>query len=157
MVCVVQDMFKMNQQFDRFYTRHAYTPIRDCWERPICSVPGARMDVMDRYSNDGNWSYMLVPQHTRTHTAVSLSITHQLPFPTPPSPSHPGTKRNCLNLGSYNYLGFAENSGPCTEEVKKTMSSCGVACCSARGDYGEEWRGRGAVLRETGGREGRGR
>ena len=138
-VCVAQDMFKLNQQFERFYTRHAYTPIRDCWERPICSLPGARIDVMDRFSNDGNWTYMLVPQHTHGCSGVVLVCDTSSLLPSPPSllPSMPGTKRNCLNLGSYNYLGFAENSGPCTEAVKETLHHSGVACCSARGDYGE--------------------
>lgn len=136
-VCVcVQDMFKLNQQFERFYTRHAYTPIRDCWERPICSLPGARIDVMDRVSSDGNWTYTLVLQHTLGCVEVFSCMAPHHCSP-PPPPSMPGTKRNCLNLGSYNYLGFAENSGPCTEAVKETMKCCGVACCSARGDYGE--------------------
>ena len=135
-------MFKLNQQFERFYTRHAYTPIRDCWERPICSLPGARIDVMDRVSSDGNWTYTLVLQHTLGCVEVFSCMAPHHCSP-PPPPSMPGTKRNCLNLGSYNYLGFAENSGPCTEAVKETMKCCGVACCSARGDYGEGRGGRG--------------
>ena len=91
------------------------------------------------------------PPHTETQWSCATLwhlVTDQLPFPPPPPPpplpspspsshSMPGTKKNCLNLGSYNYLGFAENSGPCTEAVKETLKHCGVACCSARGDYGE--------------------
>ena len=82
--CVAQDMFKLNQQFERFYTRHAYTPIRDCWERPICSLPGARIDVMDRFSNDGNWTYMLVPQHTHGCSGVVLVCDTSSLLPPPP-------------------------------------------------------------------------
>ena len=37
-----------------------------------------------------------------------------------------GERRRCLNLSSYNYLGFAENTGPCAE-VRLCVSSCGVA------------------------------
>ena len=51
----------------------------------------------------------------------------------------PGTKKRCLNLGSYNYLGFAENSGPCAEAVKDTIRKYGVGNCSSRAKYGMEF------------------
>ena len=34
--------------------------IRDCWNRPIASVPGAEVDLMDRESDDYNWTFRLV-------------------------------------------------------------------------------------------------
>ena len=52
-----QDLFKMNLDFERFYTRNMYRRIRDCWNRPIASVPGAHVDVMDRVSDDYNWTF----------------------------------------------------------------------------------------------------
>jgi hypothetical protein len=34
-----------------------YQRLRDCFERPICSLPGGWIKVMDRYSNDLNATY----------------------------------------------------------------------------------------------------
>ena len=41
-----------------------------------------------------------------------------------------------LNLGSYNYLGFAENSGPCTDDSEQAIRAYGLAACSSRHEYG---------------------
>ena len=49
-----------------------------------------------------------------------------------------GTNTNCLNLGSYNYLGFAENSGPCASAAKEATYKYGVAVSSARRDFGKK-------------------
>jgi len=64
------------KSWESFYTRRLYHRIQDCWNRPICSSPGARIDVMERISIDGN---------------CTLKTT--------------GSTKSCLNLGSYNYLG----------------------------------------------------
>ena len=50
----------MNLDFERFYTRNIYRRVRDCWNRPIASTPGAYFDVVDRVSEDNNWTYKLV-------------------------------------------------------------------------------------------------
>jgi serine palmitoyltransferase len=84
-----------------------YTRISDCWNRPIASCPGARFDVMDRVSNDHNITYKFT-----------------------------GKTTNCLNLGSYNYLGFAENNGSVTDAVVANVHSAGTATCSSAGDVG---------------------
>lgn len=47
-----------------------------------------------------------------------------------------GTETKCLNLGSYNYLGFAENTGPCAENAIKTIQENGLAMCSSRRELG---------------------
>lgn len=47
-----------------------------------------------------------------------------------------GTETKCLNLGSYNYLGFAANSGPCAEDTEKTCRELGLAIPSPRREYG---------------------
>lgn len=31
--------------------------IRDNWNRPICSAPGAVFDVMERVTDDYNWTF----------------------------------------------------------------------------------------------------
>ena len=48
-----------------------------------------------------------------------------------------GRVKECLNLGSYNYLGFAASDAYCTPRVLDTMSSLGWAMCSSRMDAGE--------------------
>lgn len=46
-----------------------------------------------------------------------------------------GTRR-CLNLGSYNYLGFAAADEYCTPRVLDTLSDWGVSTCSSRTEAG---------------------
>lgn len=48
----------------------------------------------------------------------------------------PGTVTHCLNLGSYNYLGFAERTGPCAESAMAATHKYGAAVCSSRRDLG---------------------
>ncbi len=47
-----------------------------------------------------------------------------------------GRVRRCLNLGSYNYLGFAASDEYCTPRVLETMNSYGWGMCSSRLDAG---------------------
>ncbi|BFZ11760.1 hypothetical protein BsWGS_14798 [Bradybaena similaris] len=93
--------------WESFYTRNLYRRARDCWNRPISSCAGGRIDVMERISPDYGWNFELT-----------------------------GKKLNVMNFGSYNYLGFAENSGPCTEEVEKTVKKYGVGVCASRQEMG---------------------
>lgn len=44
--------------------------------------------------------------------------------------------RDVINLGSYNYLGFAENTGPCTDAVAKVTLEYGVGVASTRQEIG---------------------
>lgn len=37
----------------------------------------------------------------------------------------------CLNLGSYNYLGFAQNTGPILEEDIKSVSQYTTSTCAS--------------------------
>ncbi len=50
---------------------------------------------------------------------------------------YPGTVTRCLNLGSYNYLGFAQNSGPCAEAAIEATHQYGAGSCSPRKELGE--------------------
>ncbi|KAK2706745.1 hypothetical protein QYM36_014697 [Artemia franciscana] len=93
--------------FESFYTRNVFRRIRDCWNRPICSVPGAYVTLMDRISHDHGWTFRFT-----------------------------GTRTRCMNFGSYNYLGFAEASGPCAEAAIETTKSIGSSVCSSRHEVG---------------------
>ncbi|KAL0014634.1 hypothetical protein SO802_001703 [Lithocarpus litseifolius] len=90
-----------------FYQRRLYQRIRDCFERPLASAPDAWLDVVERYSNDSN---------------KTLKRTTRI--------------RRCLNLGSYNYLGFAASDEYCTPRVIDSLNKYSPSTCSSRVDGG---------------------
>uniref|UniRef100_A0A183INP5 Aminotran_1_2 domain-containing protein n=1 Tax=Soboliphyme baturini TaxID=241478 RepID=A0A183INP5_9BILA len=47
-----------------------------------------------------------------------------------------GTNTCALNLGSYNYLGFAENKGPCIHDVEESIRKFGLSICSYTQEIG---------------------
>ncbi|KAJ6650849.1 hypothetical protein lerEdw1_002716 [Lerista edwardsae] len=103
-----RDFVPLYQDFENFYTRNLYMRIRDSWNRPICSVPGAKVDMLERVSHDYNWTF--------TYTGKVI--------------------KDVINMGSYNYLGYAENTGFCKEAVSKVLSRCGTGVCSTRQEMG---------------------
>lgn len=102
-----KDFVPLYQDFENFYTRNLYMRIRDNWNRPICSVPGSRFKVMERVTDDYNWNFRFT-----------------------------GRVKDVINMGSYNYLGFAENVGPCTEAAAQVAQKYGVGVCSTRQEMG---------------------
>ncbi|XP_035263156.1 serine palmitoyltransferase 2 [Anguilla anguilla] len=103
-----KDFVPLYQDFENFYTRNLYMRIRDSWNRPICSVPGAKMDLVERVSHDYNWTF--------EYTGKVL--------------------KDVINLGSYNYLGFAENTGVCAEAAAEVTKKYGVGVSSTRQEIG---------------------
>ncbi|XP_014218447.1 serine palmitoyltransferase 2 isoform X2 [Copidosoma floridanum] len=95
------------ENFEKFYLNYVYRRIKDCWNRPICSVPGATVTLKDRVTPDHGWTFKFT-----------------------------GTKTECINLGSYNYLGFAESSGLCAQESINALKQYGCAGCSSRLELG---------------------
>jgi hypothetical protein len=47
-----------------------------------------------------------------------------------------GKTISAINLGSYNYLGFAERTGPCATDAINGIKSYAIANCSARIEIG---------------------
>ncbi|KAL9654601.1 hypothetical protein ABK040_006663 [Willaertia magna] len=90
-----------------FYNRRLYRRISDCFNRPIKSRPGAYIDVIKRTSSDGN---------------VTFDLTNQT--------------IKCLNLASYNYLGFADSPKHVVDDVLKSIDKYGVATVSPYAEYG---------------------
>ncbi|XP_062406856.1 serine palmitoyltransferase 2b [Sardina pilchardus] len=103
-----KDFVPLYQDFENFYTRNLYMRIRDNWNRPICSVPGARMDLVERVTHDYNWTF--------EHTGKVI--------------------KDVINMGSYNYLGFAENIGPCADAATEATLQYGVGVNSTRHEMG---------------------
>ncbi|RUS80557.1 hypothetical protein EGW08_011697 [Elysia chlorotica] len=93
--------------WESFYTRNLYRRVRDCWNRPVASCAGVRLDVMERTSPDFGWNFQLT-----------------------------GKKLDVMNFGSYNYLGFAESSGPCASAVHGVIQKYGVGVCASRQEMG---------------------
>ncbi|EDW51838.1 serine palmitoyltransferase 2 [Drosophila sechellia] len=94
--------------FESFYSRYVYRRIKDCWNRPICSVPGDELTLKDRVTDDYGWSFKFT-----------------------------GTETRCLNLGSYNYLGFAAATGQCADDSEESVRNSGLAYCSSRCELGD--------------------
>nr|GLL25651.1 long chain base biosynthesis protein 2a-like [Ipomoea trifida] len=90
-----------------FYIRRLYHRIQDCFGRPICSPPDAWFDVVERVSNDNN---------------KTLKRTTKV--------------RRCLNMGSYNYLGFGASDEYCTPRVIDSLKRFSQSTCSSRVDGG---------------------
>ncbi|XP_062152042.1 long chain base biosynthesis protein 2a-like [Alnus glutinosa] len=90
-----------------FYLRRLYLRIQDYFGRPTSSAPNTWFDVIERYSNDNN-------KTLKRTTKIS----------------------NCLNLGSYNYLGFAASDEYCTPRVVESLKRYSLSTCSRRVDGG---------------------
>ncbi|KAG2393663.1 hypothetical protein C9374_007194 [Naegleria lovaniensis] len=95
------------KSYEDFYNRRLYRRICDCWNRPIASRPGAYIEVMKRYSDDYNQTI-----HVTDETI------------------------HCLNLASYNYLGFADSPKHVLDDVLTSLDKYGAAQASAYGDLG---------------------
>lgn len=95
------------QSYENFYCRNYYRRLCDGWNNPIKSVPGGIIDVMDRYSDDYNITFKF-----------------------------PGTCTRAINMGSYNYLGMAENEGPRVEAVCQEIEKFGSSTMATRAEFG---------------------
>jgi len=92
-----------------FYTKRLYQRIVDCWNRPIAGQASSSIDVCDR-------------QRVGTGDAAALEMK--------------GTTTRCLNLGSYNYLGFGGWEEHVSPAVVATLRTHGVSGCSPRMECG---------------------
>lgn len=88
--------------FESFYERRLKNRIDDCFARPIHGAPGRYIKCFDRIKTS---------DHSYEYT---------------------GTTTECLNLSSYNYLGFGQSKGKCTEIASNTVKEYGTSGCSSR-------------------------
>ncbi|KAL7710692.1 Serine palmitoyltransferase [Lotmaria passim] len=96
------------KDFDHYWNRRFYRRIRDCFTRPIDSRPSRVIGLMERVSKDYN--------NTFTYT---------------------GRVVPAVNMGSYNYLGFAEDTPSITHDVLDALDDYGLASCSAPQELGQ--------------------
>ncbi|CAJ0836584.1 14678_t:CDS:2 [Entrophospora sp. SA101] len=97
----------LNSDFDNFYVRRLKLRINDCFNRPVTGVPGRKITLLERETKDYCKTFQLT-----------------------------GKTRDCLNLSSYNYLGFAQSEGPCADAVEQTVRKYGISSCSSRIEVG---------------------
>ncbi|KAI0753244.1 serine palmitoyltransferase 2 [Daedaleopsis nitida] len=97
----------LNSDFDSFYTRRLKLRIDDSFSQPTTGVPGRTIVILDRYSPDYNKT--MIPTGTRTRA---------------------------LNISSYNYLGFAQSSGACTDAVEASIERYGLTAGGPRIECG---------------------
>jgi len=90
-----------------FFERWCYGRLRDLWHRPIASGPFTYIDVMLRAGDPlANKQYFT------------------------------GQTQRCLNLASYNYLGFAEPNSEYNKDVCNYIRKYGVNVAAARAESG---------------------
>ena len=98
----------LNSDFDNFYVRRLQMRINDCFRRPVTGVPGRLITLIDRVSYNHN---------------VTFTLT--------------GSTTQCLNMSSYNYLGFAQSLGPCADAVEETIRKNGFSMGASRTEGGD--------------------
>ncbi|SCU78346.1 LADA_0A05204g1_1 [Lachancea dasiensis] len=94
-------------KFESFYVRRLKLRIDDCFSRPTAGVPGRFISCIDRIAHNLNSFY-----------------------------TYPGTSTMCLNLSSYNYLGFAQSEGLCTSSALDSIDKYGVCAGGPRTQLG---------------------
>ncbi|KAF4023113.1 hypothetical protein G4228_015174 [Cervus hanglu yarkandensis] len=99
-----KDFVPLYQNFENFYTRNLYMRIRDNWNRPICSAPGAVFDVMERVTDDYNWTFRFTGR----------------------------VIKDVINMGSYNFLGLAAKYDESMRTVKEVLETYGLGVGSTR-------------------------
>lgn len=98
------------QSYEAFFIRNIYARVQECWNRPICGVPGRTVDLVVR---------------------KPLDPTYKIKY------EYPGTvMAGKLNLASYNYLGFADTHGVCANAAVSASSGWGVSGGSSEMELG---------------------
>ncbi|GBP53581.1 Serine palmitoyltransferase 2 [Eumeta japonica] len=148
--------------FEQFFSRYVYRRVRHCFNRPICSAPGVELTLKERRTGDHNWTFRAVEMNV-SYSDIKLASPAWTPSPGclgPPSARGPptcrsaplrrrpceadfnykrsftGTERRCINLGSYNYLGFAEGEGECARASAFAARRYGLVLGSSRAELG---------------------
>ncbi|CAJ0590634.1 unnamed protein product [Cylicocyclus nassatus] len=103
-----RDFTPLYSDFESLFERYIFMTVRDLYERPIVTAPGPTVNLLDRTSDDHNWTF-----------------------------KYTGTQTNVINVVSYNYLGFANSSGPCAEAAMAKIEEQGLALCTTVHERGK--------------------
>lgn len=123
------------KSWENFYTRRLYHRIQDCFNRPIASRPSAIISVLERVSFDGNKTMSILGKLSNLQSNKrQLSYENGAHYD---ETSDGRVIRKCLNLGSYNYLGFADDWDiTCREGVTKSLINLPSSVGSSRLEFG---------------------
>uniref|UniRef100_A0A0N4Z498 Aminotran_1_2 domain-containing protein n=1 Tax=Parastrongyloides trichosuri TaxID=131310 RepID=A0A0N4Z498_PARTI len=102
-----KDFPSLDNKFETTFINGVYRMANDVVNRPISSVPGTKLTIKERVTDDYGWSYKFT-----------------------------GTYKDILNFGSYNYLGFSQNDGPCAEAAINEIENGGIGVCSTKHEIG---------------------
>eukprot|EP00580_Thalassiosira_gravida_P011872 CAMPEP_0201636454 /NCGR_PEP_ID=MMETSP0493-20130528/8609_1 /ASSEMBLY_ACC=CAM_ASM_000838 /TAXON_ID=420259 /ORGANISM="Thalassiosira gravida, Strain GMp14c1" /LENGTH=481 /DNA_ID=CAMNT_0048108557 /DNA_START=19 /DNA_END=1460 /DNA_ORIENTATION=- len=123
------------KSWENFYTRRLYHRIQDCFNRPIASRPAAVISVLERVSFDGNKTMSVLGKLSNLDDekrAASYRTGDHYD-----EASDGRVVRRCLNLGSYNYLGFADDwDVTCRKGVSGSLSNLPPSVGSSRSEFG---------------------
>eukprot|EP00924_Labyrinthula_sp_SR-Ha-C_P011358 snap_masked-scaffold_36-processed-gene-2.36-mRNA-1 protein AED:0.03 eAED:0.03 QI:0/-1/0/1/-1/1/1/0/506 len=109
---------------DTFYHRRMYTRVADCFTRPICSAAGGQICLTD-FETCSKYTYQKMFDELKSFTVGNNQS--------------PRNKGNVLNLGSYNYLGFADDwMNTCGEDVLKFVDKFDLTANSSLTDTGNK-------------------
>ena len=103
-----EEYVPLYSSFESFWARYGYRRLSNVFGNTIASVAGARIKVVKRVSDDDNWSFTL----------------------------RPDSIKECINLASYNYLGYTENNGFCAEKAISGIKENGISHCSRNQELG---------------------
>lgn len=123
------------KSWENFFTKRIYHRVQDCFNRPLASNPGATISVLERISHDGNKTMDVLGQlsnlSSRFKKNVYLKGQHY------DTVSGERVVRKCLNIGSYNYLGFADDWNlTCRSGVMSSLIDLPVSTSSSRMECG---------------------
>ncbi|TMW62056.1 hypothetical protein Poli38472_009549 [Pythium oligandrum] len=95
--------------FEDFYIKRIYHRFEHAFNRPVTGTPGAYIDVVERNAKYGDKNFL----------------------------ESTGNVRHCLNLGSYNYLGFADDwMNTCSKDVLDAVENFGLASSNSAMEFG---------------------
>lgn len=122
------------KSFENFYTKRLYHRIQDCFNRPLASSPGAKVNVLERISHNGNKTMQVLGELCNLSCEDAMVYTEGKHYATV---SGDRVTRKCLNLGSYNYLGFADDwKITCQKGVLGSLEDLPVGMGSSRMEGG---------------------
>ena len=98
-----------------FFTQHMYRRIEECWGRPIASAPSSEFTVCIRERPNSSFLGQLL------YGFLPFRLT--------------GEQRQCINMASYNYLGFGGVDKDCTPACVEAVKKYGVSFGTQRSDY----------------------
>jgi serine palmitoyltransferase len=115
------------KSWENFYTRRMYHRIQDCFNRPVGAggASAGNMEVYVRESSDNNKTLGIKFDDDHQQQSPTKIQEPGVTFVNPSDKvdAQGNVTRTCLNLGSYNYLGFADDwKVSCRTEVLKSLT-----------------------------------